>query len=299
MYMKVLHLRVNGWEEEHIAREFDYPTPKALYAKLIEDGYPVCKDCGENSKDHSCKEILEDRPPNREKKGKAGGDQETVKLPPARASAPLFEDMINPAGTHASSLYPRPPIEDPDDPRYNQSLWKLLRATLRDYIVDLEYLEEELHGGNRFIGTSINEDFDVREGPETAIVPEGGRPYPYRGLVVLIATYALLYGKVGPLIEVLHPDPASINQDSLNKINGVVEALHIKARQLAKWVRGAAVEPGPPPAELSLTEQRDAWEINRLKEQGLSDEEIRKEMPRLSVKEIKRLGDFNLRRPNP
>ncbi len=289
-----------GVEEERIARKLDLPTPKALYAKLAEDGYPVCKDCGAHTKNHPPhSELPEDSPPKRERKAKAAGDQEPVKLPPARAAAPLFEDMINPAGAHASSLYPRPPIEDPDDPRYNQSLWRLLRATLQDYIVDLEYLEEELQGGNRFIGTSINVDFDVREGPNAAIVPEGGRPYPYRGLVVLIATYALLYGKVGPLIEVLHPDPASINQDSRDKINRVVKALHTQAGQLAQWVRGGVVKAGRSTEELSLTEQRDAWEINRLKEQGLSDEEVRKEMPRLSVEEIKQLGAFNLRRPNP
>jgi len=198
----------DGWDEQHIAREFGYLTPKALYTKLAEDGYPVCKTCGAHTKKHPPhREMPEDRPPKRERKAKAAGDQEAVTLPPARAAAPLFEDMINPAGTHASSLYPRPPIEDPDDPRYNQSLWRLLRATLRDYIVDLEYLEEELQGGNRFIGTSINEDFDVREGPDSAIVAEGGRPYPYRGLVVLIATYALLYGKVGHCSRCCIPSP--------------------------------------------------------------------------------------------
>ena len=290
----------DGWDEQRIARKFGCPTPKALYAKLAEDGYPVCKNCGAHTKNHPPhSELPEDRPPKRERKAKAAGDQEAVKLPPARAAAPLFEDMINPAGTHTSSLYSRPPIENPDDPRYNQSLWRLLRATLGDYIVDLEYLEEELQGGNRFISTSINEDFDVREGPDAAIVPEGGRPYPYRGLVVLIATYALLYGKVGPLIEVLHPDPASINQDSLNKINRVVKALHTQAEQLAQWVRGGIVKQGQRTGVLLQTEQRDAWEINRLKEQGLSDEEIRKKMPRLTVDEIKRLGALNLRRPNP
>jgi hypothetical protein len=298
LYFKVLNFRLNGWEEEDIASEFDYPTPKALYAKLIEDGYPVCKACGEYSKDHLCPEEPKYIPPKRDRKAKAAVDQEAVKLPPARAAAPLFEDMINPAGTHTSSLYPRPPIEDPNDPRYNQSLWMLLRATLQDYIVDLEYLEEELQGGNRFIGTNIEEDFDVREGPDAAIVPEGSRPYPYRGLVVLIATYALLYGKVGPLIEVLHPDPASIDQNSLDKINRVVKDLHTQAQRLAQWVRGGVVKKGRRTVRLSPTEQRDAWEINRLKEQGLSDEEIRKEMPRLSVEEIKRLGALNLRRPN-
>jgi hypothetical protein len=58
------------------------------------------------------------------------------------------------------------------------------------------------------------------------------------------------------------------------------------------------VKKGRRTVRLSPTEQRDAWEINRLKEQGLSDEEIRKEMPRLSVDEIKRWGALNLRRPN-
>jgi hypothetical protein len=299
MFFRFRTAQHDGLEEERIAREFGYPTPKALYAKLAEDGYPVCEDCGAHTKNHPPhREMPEDILPKRERKAKAAGDQEAVELPPARAAAPFFEDMINPAGAHASSLYPRPPIENPDDPRYNQSPWKLLRVTLRDYIADLEYLEEELQGGNRFIGTSIEEDFDVREGPDSAIVPEGGRPYPYRGLVVLIATYALLYGKVGPLIEVLHPDPASINQDRLNRINGVVEALDIKAKQLAQWVRGGVVKQGQRTGVLLQTEQ-DAWEINRLKEQGLSDEGIRKEMPRLTVDEIKRLAALNLRRPNP
>jgi len=222
MFLQFKTAQHDGLEEERIAREFGYPTPKALYAKLAEDGYPVCKDCGEHTKNHPPhRELPEDRPPKRERKAKAAGDQEAVKLPPARAAAPLFEDMINPAGTHTSSLYPRPPIENPDDPRYNQSLWRLLRATLRDYIVDLEYLEEELHGGNSFLSTSIEEAFDMDTEPYTATRPGGRRPYPNPRLVVLIATYSLLYGKVGPLIEVLHPDPASIDQDSLDKINRV------------------------------------------------------------------------------
>jgi hypothetical protein len=289
----------DGWEEERIAREFGYPTPKALYAKLAEDGYPVCKDCGAHTKNHPPhREMPEDRAPKPERKAKAAGDQETVKLPPARAAAPLFEDMINPADTHASSLYPRPPIEDPDDPRYNQSLWRLWRATLRDYIVDLEYLEEELQGDNRFISTSIEEAFDMDTDPYTDILLEGGRPNPNQRLVVLIATYALLYGKVGPLIEVLHPEQASIDQDSLDKINGVVKDLRTKAQQLATWVRGGVVKQSAPTGVLSRTEVRHAWEINRLKEQGLSNKEIHKKMPLLSVKEIKRLGAFNLRRPN-
>jgi hypothetical protein len=299
-YLQFRTAQHEGLEEERIARKFDYPTPKALYAKLAEDGYPVCKDCGAHTKNHPPhRERPEDRPPKKERKAKAAGDREAVELPPARAAAPLFEDMINPAGAHASSLYPRPPIEDPDDPRYSRSLWRLLRATLRDYIVDLEYLEEELHGGNRFFSTSIEEVFDMDTEPYTATLPGGGRPYPNPRLVVLIATYALLYGKVGPLLKVLHPEPASIDQDSLDKINRVVKALHTQARQLAQWVRGGVVKQSPPTAELSLTEQQDAWEINRLKEQGLSAEEIRKEMSRLSVEEIKRLGAFNLRRPNP
>jgi hypothetical protein len=300
IYLGVVGYRHQGWEEERIAREFDLPTPKALYAKLAEDGYPVCTTCGAHTKNHPPhREMPDDRPPKRERKAKAAGDQEAVKLPPARAAAPLFEDMINPAGTHASSLYPRPPIENPDDPRYNQSMWRLLRITLRDYIVDLEYLEEELQGGNRFFSTSIEEAFDMDTEPYTATLPGGGRPYPNPRLVVLIATYALLYGKVGPLIKELHPDPASINQDSLDKINRVVKALHTQARQLAQWVRGGVVKQGSPTGVLLQTEQKDAWKINSLKEQGLSDEEIRKEMPRLTVDEIKRLGAFNLREPNP
>ena len=168
-----------------------------------------------------------------------------------------------------------------------------------DYIVDLESLEEELQGGNSFLSTSIEEVFDMDTEPYTATLPGGRRPYPNPRLVVLIATYALLYGKVGPLIEVLHPDPASIDQDSLDKINRVVKALHTQARQLAQWVRGGVVKPGSPTGVLWQTDQLDAWKINRLKEQGLADEEIRKEMPRLSVEEIKRWGALNLRDPNP
>jgi hypothetical protein len=59
------------------------------------------------------------------------------------------------------------------------------------------------------------------------------------------------------------------------------------------------VKQGQRTGVLLQTEQQDAWEINRLKEQGLSDEEIRKKMSRLTVEEIKRLGALNLRRPNP
>src|SRR5829696_5700062 len=58
-FVKFRICQSQGWEEEEIAREFDLPTPKALYAQLAEDGYPVCKFCGAHTKNHSCREMRE------------------------------------------------------------------------------------------------------------------------------------------------------------------------------------------------------------------------------------------------
>jgi hypothetical protein len=246
--------------------------------------------------------MREDRAPKRERRAKATGDGNIVKLPPARAAGPIFEDMINPI-----DLYAKPHVEDPDDPRYHHLRWKMMGDTLKKYLFNLEYLEEELHGGNRFISTSIEEDFDEDTGPYTAFLPGGGHPYPNRRLVVLIATYALLYEKVGPLIKLLHPDPASIDQDSLNKMDRAVKNLLTEARKVATWVRGGVVKQSPPTADISITEQQLAWEIARLSDEGFSEEEICREMHGLwpaevkrssALNEVKRLGALNVRRPD-
>lgn len=98
------------------------------------------------------------------------------------------------------------------------------------------------------------ETADAVEGP-TSPSPLGASPMPWPGWVPLIAVYALRNPSVAPLLDMLHPDPSSVNVADLYKRRGVdgakddgtVTALRNAAERLAKVVRGWRVHRGAPP----------------------------------------------------
>jgi hypothetical protein len=110
--------------------------------------------------------------------------------------------------------------------------------------------------------------------------PTGGGRYPPRPLVNLIAVYALLEWDMSALLQVLHPDPSSVDG---TRISGLLykskhdhdrDGLVRTAEQLAELVCGGDGRRGAPVGYLSAREQNVACSITEYREQGWSDEQI-------------------------
>jgi len=134
---------------------------------------------------------------------------------------------------------------------------------------------------------------------------EGASRVPPAPLDTLIGVYALGDGSLEDLLAVLHPDPASVDRDRLEKI---VRRLQRENGRLATLVRGGNPKTGRGPAELSATEHRLAVYIQRRRVEGATDDrilrEIRRETPyppdvaslpsKITEQEVQRLGGLNL-----
>jgi hypothetical protein len=116
---------------------------------------------------------------------------------------------------------------------------------------------------------------------------------------------------VEPLVEALHPDPASADWTGIEKrIEGrkggpeKLDGLKALAEQLAKAIRGGKLRAGSPGAELSPDEINLASRITKDQEAGLPDEQIYEKVRRLNRsgdeltwEEYYRLADLGLRFP--
>ena len=291
-YVQLCAHRVRGSEEGWIAKELGYEAPDALYEQLSRDGFPVCTVCGETPAriDH-CE-------PMREARRKARKSTEEARLP---------------------------------SPQTAEGSFRLALAWLEEDVASLHLFEERLQG-ERFVGM-LNEpegelflyrrmfyesdwerlcslyglepapgQLDV-EGTGTT-QPYGANPTPARPLVRLIAAYALVYDALIPLVDRLHPDPASIDE---KKLADKVDQLGLMAGQLATLVRGGTVRTGPSTGKVSREEQRIAWAISRRRKEGASDERILREIAymgfdaygrRVTKDDVSRLGDLQLGPPD-
>jgi hypothetical protein len=135
--------------------------------------------------------------------------------------------------------------------------------------------------------------------------PTGGGRYPPRPLANLIAVYALLERDMSALLQVLHPDPSSVDSTRIsgllykNKNDHDRDGLVRTAEQLAELVCGGDGRKGAPVGYLSAREQNVACSITEYREQGWSDEQICEHYAPLgfSRKRVLELGQLGLRWP--
>jgi hypothetical protein len=134
-------------------------------------------------------------------------------------------------------------------------------------------------------------------------------PAPPEPLTTLIGVYALAGGEIEVLLEALYPGEPS--REVLEEVRKCVEGkkksdkkdgLKTLARQLAILVRGGSIE-GAPPLALSSAEHDAACYITQLREEGRSEEEIRRRLSnhrkpdgcKLTDEDISQLGNMRLR----
>jgi hypothetical protein len=303
-YVMWYSLRRNGLPEDEILRDLEhgglgeFGSPTALYQRLANDGFPVCKVCGETpvKLDHCEK-------PGGPRRRATTDSEALVKLPPADAARNLFLDALEGLKTYVYSL----DIEEDwlwGDKRYitawvDRDVYKVIHRSE----CSKEEWEElcERHGANP-------KETDALESPTVESSPAGLNRTPPEGLAALIAVYVfspdgLKRRPLEPLLEALHPDPTAANMKQLRK---KIEELKKVAGQVAMIVRGGTVESGRSIEEVSRSKHFLAWHIQQLDPKGTSsDEEVlerlrewwREDMDHFTPKDIRWLRSLKLPLP--
>jgi hypothetical protein len=231
----------------------------------------------------------------RERRARSSGP--VVALPPADSAAPLFREKLEALTLAVEELKHRK--EKLQGERFVQSSvsGNLVSDEQRQTIRELLDLDEGAEDYMQFGGASFKLG--------------GGTPAPQDPLPALIGAYLLAGGAVQPLVEALHPDPASADWTGIEKrIEGrkggpeKLDGLKALAEQLAKAIRGGTLRAGSPGAELSPDEINLASRITKDQEAGLPDEQIDEKVRRLNRsgdeltwEEYYRLADLGLRFP--
>jgi hypothetical protein len=115
--------------------------------------------------------------------------------------------------------------------------------------------------------------------PISPWVHHGAGPAPWEGLTLLIAMHALIRGEVGRLVDALHPRPDEADRGNLwKRLHDEKHGLVGKAVSLAKEVRGIKVRRGRQQGMIASFEMNIALTVRNLKEEGLSEEEILREL---------------------
>jgi hypothetical protein len=293
-YLKFVFGRAQGAPDREIVEELNEPdidSPQVLFRQLSRDGYPVCSECGKAPvKGKHC-----EQPSQKRRRRARRGTGEAIELPPAAAAVELLRPAIDKLGSSVSLLYSR--REFYRDERFE---------TVSDYpSASRTYRRAELPPGEegdrkwRELCEEHNQDpssssIFVLEAPTT--FAEGATQSPPWPLTELIALYVLVGKPLDPLLEVLHPDPAKVDEERLHK---AIEALRLKAGQLATRVRGGIVRTGPSTGELSPLDQNAARFINRRAGEDASETETRKLLKELGISssEFTRLKNLKIEPP--
>ncbi len=267
-YVQFYAERQTGIPEDQIAHKFNFESPAALYQRLSQDGFPVCRVCGHTpAESNHCKNETE----RRQRRARKGTGQ-AIELPPAKEAEDLFRRAIKSlekgllALDSRKEFYRDERFETVSDyPQASGTYAREMYPTGEDWDKEWEKVCKE-HGQEPNV-----DSFFVQNAPIT--ISEGATQSPPEPLTELIALYVLAGMPLNPLLEALHPDPSSADHERLRQ---AVEQLRLKSGQLGTLVRGGRIRRGPSTGELSHHEQNAARFIQRRLRQGFSEAEISK-----------------------
>jgi hypothetical protein len=268
--------------EDQIAERLDFRnaldtySAEAMYEQLKTWGLPdwVVKpddDVAEGT------ETTKERKASNERKASSGGD--VKELPAAEQAEPLFRADLDRLTYYLNEI---PDLKEHLQGKlFVSSSW--VGEDWEEYYRE-EYTEHDWKRVCRDFGVdSAQEAFRV---PISPYIHRGAGPLPWEGLSILIALHALMNEKVDRLVNALHDDPASVNLEELYERkgrdggtkDGVVTTLKKSAAQLAEIVRGSEVSRGQKSGKALRLEVHIALAIQELKREGLSAEEIYRQL---------------------
>lgn len=278
-FRKLIHLwslRQQGHlREDQIAQELSFlttvgePSATAMYEQLLHWGLPDWLVYPSGGSERA--EINKERKANdteEVKERKARGTGEAKDLPPAGRAVNLFRKDLERLTYYLNQL---PALrEQLQAERFVISFWV---GEDWEYDEKSEFSAEQWKALCERYGEDPNEDIIRR--PINPIGPGGASPTPWEGLISLIAVHAIMYESVDRLIDLLHPDPSSMDKENLYKKRGAVDEFLTSAKNLAKEVRGGLVRRGKPSPGVPDFDHWVAWFlIAPLSEKGYSDEQI-------------------------
>lgn len=262
-----------------------------------------------------------------ESRRKARATGEAIQLPAAEGAANLLLRQLRPKLLPGE--FPGWPesLEEDIDELHRLKEWlrgeRFVSILYDEHQQEIYHKEELPDEAWRLLCEVEGQDPETSEavlGP-TNPFPLGASPIPWPGWIPLIALYALRNPSVEPLIQALHPDPASVDVEDLYKArneegarsDGIVTELRIAAGKLAIVVRGGRLRRGAPAPGISSFDLWVKWRfIDPLRRKGLAAEEIFAELKArgrptkhvptaegtaFTVEEIRRLASLNLSAP--
>jgi hypothetical protein len=305
-YFQWYSMRIDDLPEDRILQELErrewgeFGSPQALYTQLANDGFPVCRVCGETPAPpgHCGKQ------PRRRQPDLGGGSR--VKLPDASTARGLFRMALKELEFYISFVKSE---ESWLEGNIEEGKFKgkhFIRHSVSRDVLDTrrreEFTEEEWRELCEQHGTDPERDQIVLSRNDEA-APGGVSRAPSIFLVALIAAYELTHQPLTPLVERLHPDPESVDRE---KMMGKIDELHEAAAHLAILVRGGVVERGRGVEEISSEDHFAAWLIQALQEEGAASyeevhERLKRPFPdiaeRLTPTKISRIRHLHLEPP--
>jgi hypothetical protein len=286
--------------EDQMAKELGFvdavgvPSARVMYERLQEWGLPDWV----VYPDDAAIEHTEKTTPER----KARSTGNVQELPAAGRAVDLFREDLERLTYYLNQL---PGLKEQlQAERFVSSYWV---GEDWEYYYKSDFSEQGWKELCEELGEDPNEE--VVRLPVEPIKARGDTATPWKGLIPLIALHAIMYETVDSLIEVLHPDPSSVNRAELydEKKKGYVYMLKTYADRLAKTVRGGRVRSGHHAGEVTDDDHLAVWLfIEPLAEKDYPDEQIRaqieKEYPSLgkmyTVDDITRLRQLRLPPPD-
>lgn len=304
-YYKFVSYRLKGLSDQEIAARLEFGSPEALYHRLFHDGYPVCPECGgrpdECSHGTTSSESKDSAKPKERKERKPrAGDGRPKALPPVAGATDLFREALNKL------------VQEVEELEHRRETYAGGRFVAADVYSGSVFLSRTDVGDEAWRELVKNHGAERVDEDELFIPdgrmkePAGGDAVPGWPLPALIAAYLLAGEPLEPLLEVLHPAPEDADRGKLRtyvegrkKPDGR-DGLEVLSQQVAALIRGSGRSRGTPPPALTQTEQNVACSVTDYRKQGLSDEEIVKKFAHtgITIRDVRRLGDFGLSWPN-
>lgn len=273
-YLQWYALRVGGASEEGTLRKLEeeglgeFGSLQVLYAQLANDGFPVCKECGETPTEpqHCAKESTT-------KKRRKEPTAAPIQFPPASAASASFAKALDHLRRAADGLH----LEEGwlHGPRF---VTDMVDRDASEHFERKRYTAEDwARLCEKHSADPGREEFWVTT---TEVGPGHVGRGPSEALRSLVAVYALAYGDAEPLVGKLHHDPESAD---LSEIGVKVEVLAKTADHLAVLLRGGKLGKGNRTDDISEVEQFLAWEIRAIDgHEALTDEELCERLMRWS-----------------
>ena len=219
-----------GFSEDQIADKLGFGSADAMHIQLKNWGLPEWMIKAQVAKEEG-------------KKRKARSTGDVRELPAAGRAIRLFREDVEWLTYYLNQL---PGLKEQlQAERFVSSYWV---GDNWEYYRKSDFSEEGWKELCEELGEDPNEE--VVRLPVELLNFQGATATPWKGLIPLIALHAIMYETVDSLIEVLHPDPSSVNRAELyDEKKGYVSWLKTYSDRLAKTVRGGKVRTGHHPAE--------------------------------------------------